>query len=325
MDEKSDLLLEKIIKAFFNRSLTFSLQPEEIELFTWDKQQAFLNATIQNKAVVKHPVSSEFCRLFFKKVIDFLEPVQEVHDDFYTHLCSVLKNSSVEDYCFRHYMIGDDYENLIIMKETKNMVVNGTTGMRTWQAALMLADWIISNKNQFSGKNILELGSGVGFTGITIAKTCRIPSLYLTDCHEDVLKAICDNIEINFPQMGRKENGDFTIYSDEHRNIGVMMLDWNSLDDYPYKVVPDVIIGADIIYDPIILKPLCNVIKTFFSKNKYLEVYIANIIRNEDTYKSFIEMLDFMGLTCEQQNQSKGVCIHWDNTIQRCLLKIKLK
>lgn len=69
-----------------------------------------------------------------------------------------------------------------------------------FQAALMLTDWVLSNDTLFHNKKILELGSGVGFTGITIAKHCKIDTILLTDCHEDVLNAICDNIEINFPQ-----------------------------------------------------------------------------------------------------------------------------
>lgn len=64
----------------------------------------------------------------------------------------------------------------------------------------MLTEWVLSNETLFHNKKILELGSGVGFTGITIAKHCKIDTILLTDCHEDVLNAICDNIEINFPE-----------------------------------------------------------------------------------------------------------------------------
>lgn len=70
-----------------------------------------------------------------------------------------------------------------------------------------------------------------------------------------------------------------------------MMLDWNDAEDYKNNLVPDILIGADIVYDPSILQPLCDVIKSFFDKNECLEVYIASMIRNKETFDSFLEAL----------------------------------
>lgn len=69
------------------------------------------------------------------------------------------------------------------------------------------------------------------------------------------------------------------------------MLDWDNVQDLSDDLLPDVIIGSDIVYDPSILNPLCNVIKIFTSRNKNLDIYVANIIRNEDTYKQFLMTL----------------------------------
>lgn len=80
------------------------------------------------------------------------------------------------------------------------------------QAALLLTDWILSNKEIFKNKNILELGSGVGFTGITAIKFCDISSLTFTDCHEDVLRTITNNIKINFPDVSQREEEINTVY-----------------------------------------------------------------------------------------------------------------
>ncbi|KAI5634104.1 lysine methyltransferase domain-containing protein [Phthorimaea operculella] len=320
-----ECIMEKLKDHFYMGSLNFSIQPEEVEAFIWDEQQKFLNATVYHPIVEKYPVSAEFCRLFFKKVIDSLEPTQEVHDGFYTYLCLVIQNNTQQDFCYKHYVVDNDLEKIITIKETKNMVVNGTTGMRTWQAALMLADYMICNKDLLREKNILELGSGVGFTGIAISKYCDINSITLTDCHNDVLKTIYENIQINFPFHEPKEYGTCTVFSGNINNIHLMMLDWNDINDFFYDIVPDVIIGADIIYDPILLKPLCKVMKHFFDKNKSLEVYIANVIRNEDTYKAFLELLDRENMTCENMPQIKCVHIKWDFSIEKCLLKIRLK
>ncbi|KAJ2952967.1 hypothetical protein O0L34_g7342 [Tuta absoluta] len=321
-----ECIVEKLKHHFYTGSLNFSIQPKEVEAFIWDAQQKFLNATVYHPIVEKYPVSPEFCRLFFKKVIDCLEPTQEVHDGFYTYLCSVLENNTQQDYCYKHYVIDNDLEKIITIKETKNMVVNGTTGMRTWQAALMLADYMICSKDLFREKNILELGSGVGFTSIAISKYCNINSIMLTDCHNDVLKTIYENVQINFPLHEPKKLGSGTVFSgNTNIPLYLMMLDWTRINDFLNDFVPDVLIGADIIYDPIILKPLCKIIEHFFNKNKSLVVYIANVIRNEDTYKKFLELLDCQNMTCENVPQTECVHIKWDASIQRCLLKIGLK
>lgn len=70
-----------------------------------------------------------------------------------------------------------------------------------------------------------------------------------------------------------------------------MMMDWNAIGGLPDIIIPDILIGADIVYDPTILQPLCNVIQTFCSRNNQLEVYIASVIRNEKTFDGFLKTL----------------------------------
>lgn len=85
----------------------------------------------------------------------------------------------------------------------------------------MLSDWVLCNKDTFSNKNVLELGSGVGFTGITIGKLCDVKSLMFTDCHNDVLKTICENIKINFSHFKQEEACDVTLFKDETKSLGM--------------------------------------------------------------------------------------------------------
>lgn len=70
-----------------------------------------------------------------------------------------------------------------------------------------------------------------------------------------------------------------------------MILDWNAIEDLSSSIVPDVVIGADIVYDPVIIQPLCDVLKMFFDRNKLLDVCIASVIRNEDTFQTFLNAL----------------------------------
>lgn len=118
---------------FPNFTLLF-FQSQDLLQMTWSKQEEFLNATVKNPLIKRYPVKSEFGRLFFKKLLTFLEGSQEVHDDIYENLCTFM-NISPENFCYRHYIIGDGLNNIITLKETNNMVVNGTTGLRTWEVS----------------------------------------------------------------------------------------------------------------------------------------------------------------------------------------------
>ncbi|KAJ8725763.1 hypothetical protein PYW08_003946 [Mythimna loreyi] len=318
-------LLRQLTLHFYKGNLNFCLMSEDIETMDWDWQQAFLDATVNSKLIQEYPLSGKFASLFLKKIIQALETNQEVHDDFYTHLCKSMNYLNKDGFSYRHYVIGEDTNNIITIKETRNMVVNGTTGLKTWEAALMLSDWALCNQNKFVNKNVLELGSGVGFTGITISKLCNIKSLMLTDCHDDVLKTISENILINFPHFKQEKDKDISVFRGKDKFLGVMQLDWNAIEDLHDSIVPDILIGADIVYDPSILKPLSNCIQTFCARNKHLEVYIASVIRNEETFNGFLTTLDELNLDHENVELSQSVFIEWDESINKCLLKIKAK
>ncbi|XP_063821906.1 protein-lysine N-methyltransferase EEF2KMT isoform X2 [Ostrinia nubilalis] len=284
-------LINILIKQFYRGSLDFTIKTEDVQEMTWSKQEKFLSATVNNPLIKRYPVKREFSRLFLKKLIAFLEGVQEVNDGVYENLCKVM-DSSQNDFCYRHYIIGEGIQNIVTVKETNNMVVNGTTGLRTWEAAIMLADWALCNIEIIKEKKILELGSGVGFTGIVIGKFCQPESILLTDCHEDVLKTIEENVSINFPMLKRHQMPESVLFKGTADvSLGIMNLDWNHIDDVPSELCPDIIIGSDIIYDPAIIKPLCNVIKALCDKNENIKIYIAGVLRNEETYNMFLERI----------------------------------
>ncbi|XP_026724573.1 protein-lysine N-methyltransferase EEF2KMT-like isoform X2 [Trichoplusia ni] len=319
---ESNLLCKRLIHHFYSRNHNFCLEPKDIEEMNWDWQKEFLDSTFNSKLIQKYPLSGQFSRLFLKKLIQHLEPHQEVHDDFYAQLCTAMNIINKDGFSYQHYLVENDINNIITIKETRNMVVNGTTGLKTWEAALMLSDWALAKQEIFSEKNVLELGSGVGFTGITIGKLCDIKSLMFTDCHDDVLKTICENVKINFPDFVQEETQDVTSYKSENKCLSIMKLDWNSVDNLPDNIVPDILIGADIVYDPSILVPLCNVIQTFCKRNSNLVVYIASVIRNEATFASFLKTLDDAQLQYERVEVKKSGYIEWDDCINKCLLKI---
>lgn len=111
-------------------------QDEDVELMTWNAQEEFLNLTVYSSRILKYPVNNNFSRLFFKKLLGQLQCSQEIHDGLYTSLCSLMDSEKADNFCYCHYVIECDFNNVITIKETNNIVVNGTTGLKTWDVGI---------------------------------------------------------------------------------------------------------------------------------------------------------------------------------------------
>ncbi|TFK41966.1 hypothetical protein BDQ12DRAFT_348414 [Crucibulum laeve] len=198
--------------------------------------------------------------------------------------------------------------------ESRTTIESGTTGLRTWLASFLLSQYLILHPEILNGKRVLELGSGVGFLGIIAASLQNISgsasssSLWLTDVNDEVL-ARC------------KYNLTLPCNMSEHPNIHYRNIDWSaSVDQEQYQslasvlndeIAPDVILGADIVFDPSLILALIGVLKLVLqpgSKQKSKYALIALTIRNESTIGRFLE---------EAQNQSvrfEEVPIDFDRT-----------
>ena len=67
-------------------------------------------------------------------------------------------------------------------------------GEALWNGAKVLARWIMNNPQQFKGKNIVEVGSGVGLAGLACG-LCKPKRVILTDYKPQVMELIAKNIE----------------------------------------------------------------------------------------------------------------------------------
>ncbi|KAK9999359.1 hypothetical protein SO802_018962 [Lithocarpus litseifolius] len=61
------------------------------------------------------------------------------------------------------------------------------TGQLVWPGAMLLNDYLSKNDEMLQGCSAIELGSGVGITGILCSRFCR--DFVLTDHNDEVLKA----------------------------------------------------------------------------------------------------------------------------------------
>uniref|UniRef100_A0A8C0B0G5 FAM86 N-terminal domain-containing protein n=1 Tax=Buteo japonicus TaxID=224669 RepID=A0A8C0B0G5_9AVES len=184
----------------------------------------------------------------------------------------------------------------VTLSESVAIISGGTTGLVTWDAALHLAEWAIENSAVFSNRTVLELGSGIGFTGIAICKTCKPKTYIFSDYHHCVLKQLTENICLNGFSQGQEAEA----MNYQNPKLIVAELDWGSVTEKQLlDLQPDVIIAADVVYDPEIILVLIGMLQklsTSRADRKPPEVYIAFTIRNPDTYHLFQAELGRSGI-----------------------------
>lgn len=76
--------------------------------------------------------------------------------------------------CFQNKNQFTLIQYVLLYTEHINRTSLTMVGMQVWRSALLLGDFIIENRDIFtSDKVVLELGSGVGLTGIIAAMYCK--------------------------------------------------------------------------------------------------------------------------------------------------------
>ncbi|KAF2730681.1 hypothetical protein EJ04DRAFT_473350 [Polyplosphaeria fusca] len=163
----------------------------------------------------------------------------------------------------------------------------GTTGLRTWEAALLLGSFLCSESGKplVQNKRVLELGAGTGMLSILCAKHLKVSSIVATDGDEAVVDAIKTNVFLN------EQGGDESPLP----ALCTAALKWgwaidgpNFAEDYGMDV-PQVVLGADVTYDPIVIPSLVSTLREFFDLNSSLVVLVAATIRNEKTFQTFLD------------------------------------
>lgn len=267
-----------------------------------------LRETVLHPLCVKYPPSAKYRRCFLTELIKKLESTAaEPLDELYQALADVLKEEEESTHCYKNYLLPSG--DCVSLCESTALISGGTTGLLTWEAALHLAQWALQNPGLFRDRTILELGSGIGFTGIAICKTCQPRTFIFSDCHPRVLRQLGENIQLNgftpepdvtwsiqTESQGQEVEGQ----SCQNPKVVVAELDWGSVTEKQLLGLrADVVIAADVVYDPEIILALIGMLQklsTSRADRKAPEVFIASTIRNPDTHQLFQAELDKAGI-----------------------------
>ncbi|XP_061080759.1 protein-lysine N-methyltransferase EEF2KMT [Conger conger] len=247
-----------------------------------------LKKTCLHSICRKTPPSVKYRRIFLSELIKRHEATTaEPLDDLYDALGEVV-GAEEEPVCYKSYLLPSG--DAVSLSESMALISEGTTGLVTWEAALFMAEWALENPQIFADRTVLELGSGVGLTGVAVCRSCAPRRYVFSDCHPSVLQQLRNNARLNGLQVG----------SGPHATVTVEELDWAAVTVKQMRELSfDTVIASDVVYDPEIISCLVGLLSKILNctvKGSCANVYISSTIRNPDTYSCFKTQLESSGI-----------------------------
>ena len=159
---------------------------------------------------------------------------------------------------------------------------SGTTGYRTWEAALFLGAYLSSTggRSLVAGQNVIELGAGTGFLSILCAKHLRARHVLSTDGSREVLSDLQTNLNLNALTKGQSIQASILLWGQTLIN--------DAADFGKSSMYYNLAIGADITYDVESIPSLIATLRDLFNIYPDIQILISATIRNPDTIDAFI-------------------------------------
>ncbi|KAK1468452.1 hypothetical protein CMEL01_00219 [Colletotrichum melonis] len=208
----------------------------------------------------------------------------------------------------------------ITLLEARSLIsASGTTGLRTWEAALHLGQFLCEDPNLVKGKRVLELGAGTGYLAILCVKHLGATHVVASDGSDDVINNLPESFFLNELQESTLIRPMELRWG--HALVGTEDQKWNNGESV------DVVIGADITYDQSIIPALIATVEELFALFPTVQVLISATQRNEVTFEAFCsrcrqrEMgLSYVEFPIAPREQQKGPFYNDSVPIRICRL-----
>eukprot|EP00268_Persea_americana_P038923 TRINITY_DN3856_c0_g1_i5.p1 TRINITY_DN3856_c0_g1~~TRINITY_DN3856_c0_g1_i5.p1 ORF type:complete len:204 (-),score=38.20 TRINITY_DN3856_c0_g1_i5:768-1331(-) len=144
-------------------------------------------------------------------------------------------------------------------------MLKGDTGCSIWPSSLFLSEFILSYPEIFSNKSCFEVGSGVGLVGISLSFV-NASKVILSDGDLSTLGNMKSNLELN------QLNAETLMPQKAFYNLNLIeckYLPWESASEELLSIKPDIVLGADVIYDPSCVPHLVRVLAILLTPNEY--------------------------------------------------------
>ncbi|XP_045474419.1 protein-lysine N-methyltransferase EEF2KMT-like [Harmonia axyridis] len=316
--------LNSVIIDFFRKKRVEDINWKE-EVRTLEGQNLLLSYTVASKMITKHRFDFSYQKKFLELLTIHLETVKANRTLIYHALGGLCKREKepeqYHDVFYPVFEIGNidilTEVNMIILKESTKLISHGTTGLNTWQASQALADWAIQTTS-VKNKTILELGSGVGLTGLVISSSTPCNKYIFTDRNKEVLSLLKYNVKHNCDETLVDENnpeGGVMLFSGlvKRCKVEVRKLDWPRLRQGIFNEIEsiDLIFTADVIYDEFINLPFLNAIRMFLDNGTKAAI-IAYARRNSETMRALRETLVWMELKYKDLETVQPKYLGWE-------------
>lgn len=196
--------MDKILSLYRAMRSTAQIMPLVEGLEGWPSlptQRAILEGVLNDPFCVKYPPAKSYTKQVLKALISSLQSSNtEVDEDLFAMFFDYLNEEatitdaaqSQDSLPFCSYSVPEKAVVSFRLSRQLNPV-----GLATWPAGFMLSELALYKPEVFENKRILELGAGVGITGIAIAKWMTVEKLVMTDYLGSVLDNLSYNVEIS--------------------------------------------------------------------------------------------------------------------------------
>ncbi|GAB2287353.1 hypothetical protein Dimus_021732 [Dionaea muscipula] len=226
---------------------------EEVQRFIW-------NQCISKASERSH---APYLRNFLKKVIAEVESsgdevLEEIYEQFAYYMSSMKDvipgegNSRILKYI--SFLSRDGASRLVVPLQCSLNMLDGDTGCSLWPSSFSLSEFILSYPEFFTNKSCFEVGSGVGLVGICLGHV-KASKVVMSDGDLSSLANLKVNLKMNQMQ--------------ESDTVKCIYLPWESAkQSVLQEFMPDIVLGADVIYDPSCIPHLVRVLFSLLQRGK---------------------------------------------------------
>ncbi|OEL31650.1 hypothetical protein BAE44_0007327 [Dichanthelium oligosanthes] len=279
-----------------------------------DLQLIWNSGYLANLQVDRHQ-NSTYTTTILKRIISEAElssdaVSDELYEEFSQRMLSKAKDSLLNrmDHIYKEIsFLSSTHDNtssrlisVVARLSCSSNMLEGDTGCSLWPSSLFLSEFILSYPKIFSTKCCFELGSGVGLVGICL-NYVGASKVILTDGDTSTLTNMKENMKLNNLCI---EQEDSKVLKESKNKVECNYLSWEEVSESDLSAYqPDIVLGADIIYDPVCVPHLVQVLsmllrpdrrqgKTNGKSGDECETegpvaYIATVVRNAETFNCF--------------------------------------
>eukprot|EP00741_Cyanophora_paradoxa_P017197 tig00020960_g16609.t1 len=261
--------------------------------FTSEEGQAAVLAMLQEDPIIsRYPPSRRYVQSLLKSYMDTVAAAGEECSEALLEIAigSAGPNTK-ERICYKSYDsgVGRPPITLRLSEDLSNV------GMTSWEAGFLLAEVIMHRPELTRGLSVLEVGSGIGLTGVAAARCAEARELWLTDFSDEILQNLEGNLRINDVPFVRGAGAD-------PGGVHTGILDLESPESIAAMPPCDVLLAADMVYDPRLTAGLVAAIARHCRGRAGAFALVASAVRKPSTFGGFLEGLRAAGMATEPVN-----------------------